>query len=218
MEQMRELWIDGPAGKLEAIMRSAGAARAAAVVAHPHPPQGGTMHNPVVYHADQALNERGFTTLRFNFRGVEGSEGSFDDGRGELDDLAAAVAWMRVEAPFLPLVLVGYSFGAWCASRLAAADDGVAAFVAIGLPTSFHAFEELESLGRPVAVVQGSADQLGALEDVKALLSRCEPDGRLYVVEGCGHLFPGRAADAGGGGLRGDPLLTRLPHRRGQLY
>jgi alpha/beta superfamily hydrolase len=197
MKQMREFWIDGPAGRLEAIMRLADPARAAAVIAHPHPPQGGTMHNPVVFHADRELHRHGFTTLRFNFRGVEGSEGSFDDGRGELDDLAAAVAWMRVEEPFLPLLLVGYSFGAWCASRLAASDNDVAAFVAIGLPTIFHTFEELETLGRPVAVVQGSDDKLGALPEVEALLSRCHPPGKLYVLEGCGHLFPGHTAEAG---------------------
>jgi hypothetical protein len=197
MEQMRELWIDGPAGRLEAITRTAAAARAAVVLAHPHPPQGGTMHNPVVYHADRALHERGFSTLRFNFRGVEGSEGSFDDGRGELDDLAAAVAWMRQEAPFLPLLLVGYSFGAWMATNLAVNDAEIAALVAIGLPTEFHGFEELEGFGRPLAVIQANKDKLGALEDVKTVLARCKPAGRLYIVEGCGHLFPGRAAEAG---------------------
>jgi len=197
MKQSNELWIEGPAGKLETILEAAPAARAAAVIAHPHPPQGGTMHNPVVFHAGRELCGRGFTALRFNFRGVGRSDGRFDDGRGELDDLAAAVAWMRQEAPFLPLVLVGYSFGAWCASRLAAADDGIAAFVAIGLPTIYHPFEELERLGRPVAVIQGSDDQLGGIAEVEALLSRCRPAGRLYVVEGCGHLVPGRAAEAG---------------------
>jgi alpha/beta superfamily hydrolase len=197
MKQMRDLWIDGPAGRLEAIMRLAEPVRAAAVIAHPHPPQGGTMHNPVVFHAESAMYGLGFTTLRFNFRGVGASEGSFDDGRGELDDLAAAVAEMRKSIPDFPLFAVGYSFGAWCAARLAAIDDGISAFVAIGLPTVFHHFEELEQLGRPVAVIQGSDDELGSLEDVEALLSRCKPAGRLYVAEGCGHLFPGRAAEAG---------------------
>ena len=112
-------------------MRLAEPARAAVVMAHPHPPQGGTMHHPVLFHSESELHRSGFTTLRFNFRGVEGREGSFDDGRGELDDLAAAVAWMRREAPFLPVVLVGYSFGAWCAARLVAADQSIEGIVAI---------------------------------------------------------------------------------------
>ena len=83
------------------------------------------------------------------------------------------------------------------ATNLAVNDAGIAALVAIGLPTEFHGFEELEGLGRPLAVIQADKDKLGALEDVKAVLSRCNPAGRLYTVEGCGHLFPGRAAEAG---------------------
>jgi alpha/beta superfamily hydrolase len=197
MKHANEFWIDGPAGRLEAILQAADAARAAAVIAHPHPPQGGTMHNPVIFHSARELQRQGFTILRFNFRGVEGSEGEFDDGRGELDDLAAAVAWMREEAPFLPLILVGYSFGAWCAAELVDLDDGIDGMVAIGLPTIYHRFEELERFGRPLAVVQGSEDELGPIGDVEALLSRCNPPGKIYRVEGCGHLFPGRAAEAG---------------------
>jgi alpha/beta superfamily hydrolase len=197
MKQPKEIRIDGPAGRLEGLMRVAETARAAAVIAHPHPPQGGTMHNPVIYHADRELHRIGFTSLRFNFRGVEGSEGNFDEGIGELDDLAAAVAFMRLEAPFLPLILIGYSFGAWCATRLAEADSSIEGFVAIGLPTFYHDFDELERFGRPVAVIQGGEDDLGRLDDVAPLLARCDPPGKLYVVEGCGHLFPGRTAEAG---------------------
>jgi alpha/beta superfamily hydrolase len=154
------------------------------------------MDNPVVFHTDRALNRSGFTTLRFNFRGVGGSEGEFDDGRGEIEDLAAAVSSLREEASGLPLFLVGYSFGAWISAGLALRDETIHAVVAIGLPTVFHSFEELERLGRPVAVVQGSEDEFGSLADVEAVLGRCSPAGRLYVVEGSGHVFPGRAAEA----------------------
>jgi alpha/beta superfamily hydrolase len=197
MKSLDELWIDGPAGRLEAILQMPEAAEAAVVIAHPHPPQGGTMHNPVIYHSARELHQRGLAALRFNFRGVEKSEGRFDEGIGELDDLAAAVAWMRNEAPFLPVLLVGYSFGAWCAARLAAADRAIEGFVAIGLPTFYHDFEELEGLGRPVSVVQGSNDDLGRLEDIEPLLARCDPPGELHVIDGAGHLFPGQASEAG---------------------
>lgn len=195
-ERSNEIWIEGPAGKLEASLRTAVAARAAVVFAHPHPPQGGTMDNPVIFHAAGALHRSGMTTLRFNFRGVGGSDGEYDDGRGEVEDLAAAVARIRDEAPGLPLLLVGYSFGAWMATNLAMRDEEIEAIVAIGLPTVFHDFEELARFGRPVAVVQGDEDELGALEDVKKVLERCDPPGRLYVVEHSGHIFPGRAAEA----------------------
>jgi alpha/beta superfamily hydrolase len=195
-ERSDEIWIEGPVGRLEASLRVAVAARAAVVFAHPHPPQGGTMDNPVIFHAAGALHRSGMTTLRFNFRGVGGSDGEYDDGNGEVEDLAAAVARIREEAPGLPLILVGYSFGAWMATNLAMRDDEVEALVAIGLPTVFHGFEELASFGRPVAVVQGSEDELGPLEDVKKVLERCDPPGKLYVVEHSSHIFPGRAAEA----------------------
>jgi alpha/beta superfamily hydrolase len=154
------------------------------------------MDNPVIFHAAGALHRSGMTTLRFNFRGVGGSDGEYDDGKGEVEDVAAAVARIREEAPGLPLILVGYSFGAWMATNLAMRDEDVEALVAIGLPTVYHGFEELARFGRPVAVVQGDDDELGALDDVKAVLERCDPPGRLYVVDNSGHIFPGRAAEA----------------------
>lgn len=207
------LWIDGPAGRLEASVRLARPTRAAAVVAHPHPLYGGTLHNPVVFHADRELHRTGFTTLRFNFRGAGASEGDHDEGRGEIDDLAAAVGRLRESAPDVPLLLVGYSFGAVCSLRRAPSDPGIAAVIAIGLPTSVYPLAEtVAGLGRPLAVVQGSADELGPLDQVRGVLERAEPAARLYVVEGATHLFPGfaprvaeRVVDAA------DELLGSIP-------
>ena len=194
--ELRKLWIDGPAGRLEAALRTACPARAAAVVAHPHPEHGGTLHNPVVFHADRELHRVGFTTLRFNFRGVGSSEGAYDDGRGEVDDVGAAVSWLRGVAPGLPLFLVGFSFGSACSIRYAVGDDSVSALIAIGLPVGRYPIPGIAQLGRPLAVVQADNDEFGSLEEVRSALAVARPEGRLYTVEGTTHLFPQRAPDA----------------------
>jgi alpha/beta superfamily hydrolase len=178
---------------MEAALRVAAEPRATAVVAHPHPLHGGTLHNPVVFHAERQLHELGMTTLRFNFRGVGDSQGEHDDGRGEIEDLAAAASWIRGLCPDRPLILVGYSFGSVCAVRLAEREHSVRAVVAIGLPTRTYPFEEIARLGRPLAVVQASDDEFGSPDEVLAVLNRARPRGRLYVVEGTTHLFPSRA-------------------------
>ncbi len=193
---VRKLWIEGPAGRLEGALRVACPARAAAVLSHPHPLHGGTLHNPVIFHADRALWNAGFITLRFNFRGVGTSEGQHDDGRGEVDDVGHVVRWLRGVAPGLPLVLVGYSFGVRCSLLHMLRDPDVAALGAIGLPLRLYPFTELAELGRPYAVVQGSADELGPLEDVRTILDGADPAARLHVVDGASHLFPGNAPQA----------------------
>jgi alpha/beta superfamily hydrolase len=190
------VFIEGPAGKLEGALRVAPQPRGAVVLAHPHPLYGGTLHNPVIFHADRALNRAGLTTLRFNFRGVEKSEGTHDDGRGEVGDVAAAVAWLRAEAPSLPLMLVGYSFGARCVIAHAIDDPAVAGVVTIGLPLRIWRFDDLPSLRCPLAVVQGTKDEYGSIEEVETALARLAPRGRLYEVAGASHLFPGRAPEA----------------------
>jgi len=191
--EMRRLWIPGPAGRLEAAIRAACPARAAAVVAHPH---GGSLHNPVVFHAERELNRAGLTTLRFNFRGVGESQGEHDEGRGEVEDLAATVSWLRGVALGLPLLVVGYSFGSWCGVRFAVEERTVAALIAIGLPVRTYDFHEIEDLARPLAVVQGSQDEFGSPREVRQLLDRAEPRGELFVVEGSSHMFERRAAEA----------------------
>jgi alpha/beta superfamily hydrolase len=196
VSDVRKLFIEGPAGRLEAALRTAENARGVVVLAHPHPLYGGTLHNPVVFHSDRELNREGFATLRFNFRGVEGSEGTHDEGNGEVGDVAAAASWIRALNPGAPLVLVGYSFGSRCAVSHALADPTVAAVVAIGFPTRIWSFEGIEHLGRPFAAVQGTQDEFGPIEEVEAVLARMSPPGLLYTVEGATHLFPGRAPEA----------------------
>ena len=195
MGDARKLWIEGPAGRLEAALRL-GAGRGSAVIAHPHPADGGTLHNPVVFHTDRALNRAGWTTLRFDFRGVGTSDGVHDEGRGERFDLAAAVGWLAGLDREAPLLLVGYSFGSWCAVRHAAEDPRITALVALGLPVRRYGFGELGRIGRPLAVVQADGDELGPPAEVAPLLAELDPPGKLLVVESSDHLFTGRAARA----------------------
>ena len=162
MAEVRKLWIPGPEGRMEAALRVAAEPCATAVVAHPHPLHGGTLHNPVVFHSERRLHELGMTTLRFNFRGVGDSAGTHDGGRGEVEDLAAAASWIRGLCPERPLILVGYSFGSVCAVKLAVREHTIRAVVGIGLPTRTYEFEEIARLGRPMAVVQASADEFGS--------------------------------------------------------
>jgi len=197
MGDVRKLWIEAPAGRMEAALRSAAAVRAAAVLAHPHPLQGGSLHNPVVFHCDRSLHRAGLATLRFNFRGVGSSDGTYDGGRGEVEDVGAALSWIRGIAPGLPLFLVGYSFGAWCGLRHAIDDAKLAGLVAVGLPVSSRfPIPGLERLPCPLVVVQGSEDEFGDPVDVRALLRRSLPEAELRLVEGASHLFPDRARDA----------------------
>ncbi|HXV77459.1 MAG TPA: alpha/beta fold hydrolase [Candidatus Polarisedimenticolaceae bacterium] len=209
--EVRRLWIPGPAGRLEAALRVAACPRATAVVAHPHPLHGGTLHNPVVFHAERRLNRAGLTTLRFNFRGVGESQGLHDAGRGEVDDLSAAASWVRGLADEVPLVVVGYSFGAACALRLARVDRSVRAVVCIGLPLGGGVTNEVDVLTRPVAVVQAERDEFGEPDAVRRWLARADSAGRLYVVERTTHLFPGRAREAADRvGLAVEHLLRRI--------
>ncbi|HEX6849834.1 MAG TPA: alpha/beta fold hydrolase [Candidatus Polarisedimenticolaceae bacterium] len=193
MGDVRRLWIEGPTGRLEAALRSAAAPCATAVIAHPHPLYGGTLHNPVVFHADRELNRAGLITLRFNFRGVGESDGFHDEGRGEIADVAACAAWIRGLTPELPLVLVGYSFGSRCSILHALEDRRVAAVVAVGLPLRVLDLSAVAALDRPLGVVQGSRDAFGSPDEVRALAPRAD----VRVLDGAEHLFPGRAPDAG---------------------
>src|SRR3954463_8499176 len=131
---IRSLFLEGPAGRLEALL-NAGAENAthAALVCHPHPMYGGTLHNKVVFHTMKALNSFGFPVLRFNFRGAGLSEGEHDFGNGEIDDVRTALDWLDAEF-HLPLIFAGFSFGAAIGLRAAYSDERVRALIAVGMP------------------------------------------------------------------------------------
>jgi len=194
---IRSLFLDGPAGPLEALLNS-GAANAthAALVCHPHPMFGGTMHNKVVFHAMKALNSFGFPVLRFNFRGTGLSHGEYDHGLGETDDVRTALDWLAHEF-HLPLIFAGFSFGAAIGLRAACPDDRVTAAIGLGIPLNpvderSYELEFLQSCNKPKLFVSGSRDQFGARVKLEAMVSSLPEPKKLVIVENADHFFEGR--------------------------
>ncbi len=192
--------IEGPSGRLEAIlMHPSSSPAAVAVVCHAHPLHGGMMHFKVVFRAAKGLQSAGLAVLRFNFRGVGRSEGAYDGGRGEGDDARAALDEMARRFPRLPLVLGGFSFGAMVALHVGATDGRVGAVFLLGCPASFDdpSFEidrppPLDAGGKPRLFVQGENDRFGSGEALRALVEPW-PEGRsVVIVPGADHFFDGR--------------------------
>ena len=194
---IRSLFIDGPTGRLEALLNSGTEnATYAALVCHPHPVYGGTMHNKVVFHAMKALNSFGFPVLRFNFRGFGLSEGEHAHGEGEVDDVRAALDWLEQEFP-LPLIFSGFSFGAAVGLRVACPDDRVKALIGLGLPVQpvddrTYKFDFLQSCTKPKLFVSGSRDQFGPRAKVEALVSSLPEPKTLVIIDSADHFFEGR--------------------------
>jgi uncharacterized protein len=187
------LLIDGPAGVLEALLEDPQGSPAAAfgVICHPHPLYGGTMHNKVVHTVARACQERGMPTLRFNYRGVGASAGSYDEGRGETQDALAVVAAGRARWPDAALTLAGFSFGGMV-SLCAAAAAAPARLISVA-PAVMYA--ELASIARPACpwlIVQGEADEIVDSRQVQAFAARFEPPPQLVILPGVGHFFHGR--------------------------
>jgi uncharacterized protein len=183
-------------GQLEAIYRppSEPAARVALVL-HPHPLYGGTMHNKVVYRVAKALEAAGIVTLRFNFRGVEGSSGMYDDGRGEVDDARTALEWLLAQQPSASDVLfAGFSFGASVALRFGCADARVGRIIAIGTPGRWLSSAALGTCAKTIDLIHGALDDVAPLADVEALLAEARRSAptTLHVVAGAGHFFDGQ--------------------------
>jgi alpha/beta superfamily hydrolase len=194
---IRSLFLDGPAGRLEALL-NAGTADAtyAAVVCHPHPLYGGTLHNKVVFHAMKALNGFGFPVLRFNFRGTGLSHGEHGHGSGEVDDVRAALDWVDREFR-LPLIFSGFSFGAAVGLRAACPDARVKAAIGLGLPVSpiddrTYDFGFLASCLKPKLFVSGDRDQFGTPAQLEALVQTVADPKKLILIAGGDHFFEGR--------------------------
>lgn len=159
------------------------------MVCHPHPQHGGTMHTKAVFRTAQALNDVGIRALRFNFRGVGTSTGSWGGGEGEKEDVRAALEWMSSEAPEVPLILAGFSFGSRVGLEVASEDRRVRAMVGLGLPVDHYDFAFLQALGRPLLVVQGAEDEFGGEEAIRTLFEGLEDDAELAVVPASDHYF-----------------------------
>jgi uncharacterized protein len=199
---IRSLFLEGPRGRLEALL-NAGAADAthAAVVCHPHPLFGGTLHNKVVFHTMKALNSFGFPVLRFNFRGTGLSQGEHDKGEGEVEDVQTALNWLDSEF-HLGLILAGFSFGAAVGVRAAGADPRVRALISVGTPVvpvaaaeekpRVYTYDFLNDCTKPKLFVSGARDQFGPRAKLEALVASIPEPKKLVVIEGADHFFEGR--------------------------
>jgi uncharacterized protein len=186
--------IPGPAGELESLLEFDRELnpRMTAVVCHPHPLYGGTMHNKVVFRAARAAREAGLPTLRFNFRGVGASQGTHDKGIGEREDVRAALDYLAARFPRTPICVMGFSFGSWVGLRVGAEDLRVAALVGLGLPAIDSDFGYLRGVTKPKLIVQGTRDQYGHREDVQAVYDALAEPKQIHWVEGAEHFFIGR--------------------------
>ena len=189
-------FIQGTAGKLEydfiSVPDSHGDRNLIAVVCHPHPLHGGTKDNKVVHTLCRALRDSGVPSIRFNFRGVGKSEGQFDQGKGEYEDLISVVKFLRASvSDKKPLLIAGFSFGAFIASRFAISNK-VSACIMVAPPVSYPEFKEMKTYLCPLLVVQGDEDEIVDYGDVKSWVEALVRNPDFEVVEGAGHFFHGR--------------------------
>ncbi|MEP6742673.1 MAG: alpha/beta fold hydrolase [bacterium] len=181
-------------GQLEAILKQpCTAAKGVALVLHPHPLGGGTMHNKVVFRAASALNDAGLVTLRINFRGVGQSTGEHDEGRGELEDVRAGLDYLAHEFPEGPITLCGFSFGARVGLEVGIADERVLNLISIGTPVDKYDFNFLEANRKPILIVHGDRDEFGNLDRLRRLIEKLNLSGNveLSVIKNSGHFFEG---------------------------
>jgi alpha/beta superfamily hydrolase len=194
--RLHTLSIPGPAGSLEALLvEGQPDAHYAALVCHPHPKGGGTMHNKVVYRAAKTMQSLGLPTLRFNFRGTGLSEGEHDEGRGERDDVRAALDWLQ-QRYGLPVLVVGFSFGAYVGLRACCGDGRVPGFVALGLPVEAEGrgynYGFLSSCTLPKLFISGGQDQYGPQATLARIVASAAEPASLVIVPEADHFFAGR--------------------------
>lgn len=190
---VQSLYIDGPAGRLEALWEEPESARddVTGLVCHPHPLYGGTLHNKVVHHTALALQERGLRVLRFNFRGAGKSQGKHDNGRGEAEDVAAALDHLDRLQPGTAVVLAGFSFGAWVGLRVACGDERVRSLVGVGLPADNSDLSYLTRCPKPKLFVQGTRDQYGSQAAVQKVVEAAADPKQILWIRDADHFFTG---------------------------
>ncbi|HEV7797736.1 MAG TPA: alpha/beta fold hydrolase [Pyrinomonadaceae bacterium] len=190
------LFIPVDHGRLEAILKepSGGPAQGAALVLHPHPLGGGTMHNKVVFRAAAALGDAGLITLRLNFRGVGQSSGEHDEGRGELEDVRAGLKYLAETFRGLPITLCGFSFGARVGMEVGMSDERVSNLISIGTPVDKYDFSFLATCPKPILFVHGERDEFGSISRLRELVEKIKkhnPAVELQIIKGSGHFFEG---------------------------
>jgi alpha/beta superfamily hydrolase len=191
--RIESLSLAGPAGRLEALLEEPedGAPRLCAVVCHPHPLFGGTMHNKVVYRLARGLRRSGIVVLRFNFRGVGASAGEYGHLEGEIEDARATLAWLRTRYPALPYALAGFSFGSRAITRLGCEASGASFLMAAGFPTRWGSPDYLESCAAPKIFIQSTHDEFGPRAELEAMYERFGGPKQLHWIEAADHFFAG---------------------------
>jgi alpha/beta superfamily hydrolase len=199
--------LKGPAGLLEAILDEPADGRtpphAAVVFAHPHPQYGGTMHTKAVYQGAKGLTRIGCAVLRFNFRGVGRSAGTFDEGEGEKADFRAALDSMAAQYPGVRLWAAGFSFGGWVALEVGAEDDRVEALIGIAPPVATsvsgmeYTFPHTLASAKPKFFVQGESDEVCPVQGMWAFYGRLDEPKELVIIDGANHLFEGQTPEVG---------------------
>ena len=190
----RSLFLKGPVGRLEAILWTparTGPPLLAAVVCHPHPLYGGTLHNKVVYQAAKTLDALGIPVLRFNFRGAGLSAGSHDRGLGEQGDIQAAIDFLASEFSGIPILLAGFSFGSWVGLRVGCSDPRVTELIGMGIPVNNTDFTYLWNCHKRKLFVQGANDEYGARTKVAELVAALPGENQLVFVDHADHFFSG---------------------------
>jgi alpha/beta superfamily hydrolase len=193
--------LRGPAGRLEALLNTGRAdARYAALVCHPHPHGGGTMHNKVVYHTMKAFSSFGLPVLRFNFRSVGLSEGVHDEGYGEQEDVQAALNWMEQNF-HLPILFAGFSFGSNVGLRACCGDPRVKGLIGLGLPVRAegrdYTYGFLPNCSAPKLFISGDHDQYGPRDVMEGIFERAPERKRLVWIAGADHFFQGTTDSPG---------------------
>lgn len=212
--ESRNFFLAGPAGRLESILWSPsdGSPRMAALVCHPHPLFGGTMHNKVVYQVAKSLDALGLPVLRFNFRGTGMSEGKHDRGEGERDDVSVALNFLAAEFPNIPLLVAGFSFGCWVGLRVGCEDARVTQLIGLGPPVNNADFSYLARCEKPKLFVLGANDIYGAPDKLKSVVSTAPGENRLVIIEDADHFFVGKLDQVG------RAITTWLTERNPELF
>src|SRR6266700_4940170 len=194
ISQILHINIPTAQGHLEGILKPEEAGvtpRYAALVCHTHPLGGGTMHNKVVFKVAQTLQSLGMPALRFNFRGVGHSTGSYDEGRGEMDDVRYALDFLSRRYPGLPVIMAGFSFGAYIGLRVAAVDDRVQAMFGLGVPARMFEGETLQGSHKPKLIIHGTNDELAPYDLAVQWFEQVPAPKSMIAVQGADHFFQG---------------------------
>ncbi|MBE3561611.1 MAG: hypothetical protein IMW89_20670 [Ktedonobacteraceae bacterium] len=193
--QILHVNIPAPHGHLEGILKpeeEGSQPKYASIVCHPHPLYGGTMHNKVVFKAAQALLSLNIPTLRFNFRGVGHSTGSYDEGRGELNDVRSALEFLSRRYAGLPVIIGGFSFGAWVGLRVAAVDDRAQALIGLSVPARMFDGDTLDDCQKPKLFIHCTTDDIAPYDLALQWFERVPAPKRIVPVEGADHFFQNR--------------------------